>query len=702
MGTVRKEYDFMTNPHPHPLIFYRQGRPKNLGGGEEAAILCCICNELFRPPVFGCSRDDCNFYVHQSCIKLPPTIHNPFYTKSAPAVFSLTTSNNFPCNCCSQKPYDFSYVCSFRKFDIKLDLQCAIALTLDPKANSLLNTTTADGGNLFLHFCHPHQLARHLPTHPDRKTTTIPVCIVCHGPIKSSSTYYFCPQSQPYCNSYTFHPQCAELPRQILNPDLHRHPLFLFAMPWKSNTLCVDCKNECTNFFYSCPTCWKSMNLHVNCVSSFKHQHDFQILLRKLRDYDCQLCHKHATNEFPWFCTICHQLAHKKCAIRQMSQHLHRHSSTQTSSDNVHKNIISHFSHKQHMLTLCEPQPLQSCPGREYKLCEACMQCISTHLSQFYSCQPCGFYLHPECASLPTLYDNTFLHEHKLSMVYTPDFVFSCAVCLQYCHGFAYHCEECHYVIDIRCATTITFPFTHSSHHHPLSDYDRKVKHKCKACGENLMHKNSVGCEECDFYLDLRCAHLPIEVKTRFDEHPLSLIIVIDGEEEESEEEEESDSEEEEESDDEEESEEEESDSEEEEESDGEEEIDGVEEEEIDGEEEYYCDICEEERNKGEWFYYCRACCFAAHPRCVLGDFPFLKSIQFDGHPHPLSWVLKTQKSFDCSACDQFYDGNLALECRCCKDFNVHAFGECYQNQLTQGQITFIMPSLRYRSIPHY
>ncbi|XP_038904471.1 uncharacterized protein LOC120090840 [Benincasa hispida] len=407
---------------------------------------------------------------------------------------------------------------------VRLDLQCAIALHLKP--NSLLKTTTVDGGKLFRHFSHPHSLTLHLHTDTDleRKTTTIPVCIVCEAPIKSSSDYYYCPQTRPFCHLYTFHPQCAELPRHIQHPEFNdgSYPLFLFALPPDSNAVCDNCKGEYTIFSYSYPSTSSRKILHPRCVSTFNHTHDYQILYRKLRHYKCHICGKSTTDGFPWFCTICHQFAHKQCAIHQMSKHLHllhHHASTQTSSSD--NKTIQHFSHKQHTLTLYEPQ--SNSPG-EYRVCDGCMRWISTDQSQFYACQRCGFYLHRDCATLPTRLKNSFLDCHELSLVYTPDFVFSCGICLQYCHGFAYRCDKCQYAIDIRCAATFKIPFEHSSHRHPLSDCNRKVEHKCNACGEELKHK-CVGCEECNFYLDLRCAHLPIAVRNRFDEHHLILSI---------------------------------------------------------------------------------------------------------------------------------------------------------------------------------
>lgn len=93
-------------------------------------------------------------------------------------------------------------------------------------------------------------------------------------------------------------------------------------------------------------------------------------------------------------------------------------------------------------------------------------------------------------------------------------------------------------------------------------------------------------------------------------------------------------------------------------------------------------------------------CCFFAHPSCVLGDYPFLKSAEFEVHRHPLNLVEKGKKGYsNCGVCGDSCDDKLAFECERCK-FNVHAFGLCYHQQLIQSRVTFRMPSLRYRSIP--
>ncbi|XP_022155753.1 uncharacterized protein LOC111022774 [Momordica charantia] len=149
------------------------------------------------------------------------------------------------------------------------------------------------------------------------KHTAKVVCLVCQLLITSGSIY-FCSRSDSY-----FHQQCAELPREILNLVFHHHPLFLFPRPFVYNSLCDSCRNECVGFFYGCPLC--NFNLHVACLSSFKHQHTF-LNLRRVLSYDCQACGK-SERGFPWFCNICHLSAHKKCAdlplVLQTSEHCH-------------------------------------------------------------------------------------------------------------------------------------------------------------------------------------------------------------------------------------------------------------------------------------------------------------------------------------------------------------------------------------------
>uniref|UniRef100_A0A9I9CHW5 Phorbol-ester/DAG-type domain-containing protein n=1 Tax=Cucumis melo TaxID=3656 RepID=A0A9I9CHW5_CUCME len=657
--------------HNHPLILYQYGNSNN---GDE--VYCSKCRKPWHPPAFSCSDSDCSFHIHQSCIDILPQIHTPFHSHHK-LPLSVVLTNTF-CKCCGQKPTGKSYSCP--QCDFVIDLQCLIA---DTKATGL---TKIPGGDQFHHFTHPHPLT-FLQQHWGKNR--IVVCSVCQLRIKSGSdsiSTYFCSQ----CDSH-FHQQCAELSREIINLRYHQHPLFLFARSFESNILCNNCRNICFNFFYSCPPC--KFNLHVSCLPSFHHQHDF-IKLHKAFPYKCQICGKNSESAVPWFCSICHLFAHKSCAEQPTILHTfdHRHPLSLTFSGHcnickicngkinmsfaryvcricsydahlncaksrekkemdgillteeevgVGMNKILHFSHKHELILR---------PGEDNRVCNGCMQLIVT---EYYGCSKCRFYLHEECARFTSRYKKLLFHSHKLNMVYIPDFIFSCSVCLQYCQGFAYNCQECSYAIDIRCAA-ITFPFSHSSHkHHPLFHYRDKGKHKCGGCGEGLKNKFVFGCDDCNFYLDAKCANLPLAVRNRFDEHPLSLTFVNKDEE---------------------------------------------------GDDEHYCDICEEKRGRNEWYYCCKMCYFAAHMKCALGDYPFLKSAKFEGHRHMLNLVKEGKKGYSaCGSCGHSCEGNLAFECEhCICKFNVHAFGLCYYKLLTQGSIAFAMPSLHSRSLPLY
>ncbi|XP_038904483.1 uncharacterized protein LOC120090853 [Benincasa hispida] len=674
--------------HEHSLTFYQRGIPDRDGNGED--VRCSQCNQPWRPPAFGCST--CNFHIHQSCINLPNQISTPFHPQNHQPLH--LTNHYRSCKCCRQMPSGKVYSCLTCGFHI--DLQCLIAKT---KASGLCEMPNGK----FRHFAHPHPLTtlnqdQQRLILQRRKYTKIIVCVVCQLPITSGSDNSTTDSDILFCShcDLHFHHHCANLPREIEDPKYHQHSLFLFPRSFVNKTFCSSCSNERAEFFYTCPSC--DFNLHVACLRSFKHQHEF-INLRKILPFQCQACGK-LEKGFPWFCSICHVFIHKKCAesASSLKTSEHRHSLTLTFSlnpeyvtnyrckicgknikkscaayvcyqceskyithldcaknrkidnnlpreavdepINIEKKInqengmILHFSHSDKLIL---------CSG-EGRLCDGCMRCISTP-SISYGCLMCSFFLHEECAKLPRN-RNCLFHPHLLRIIYIPDFVWSCSVCFKNFHGFAYQCTEgCHFIVDIGCVG-ITIPFTHPSHNHPLFIDRTNKKQTCGACGESVENKEAFRCVECNFYLDATCATLPLKVRFRFDMHPLNLTFKNEDEGN-----------------------------------------------------EYYCDICEEERKAEQWFYSCKSCFFAAHLNCVLGDYPCMKSAKFNGHQHPLNLVKKGKIGYStCGACGNSCDVNMAFECGICK-FNVHAFGPCYHLQLTRGEITMVtMSSLRSRS----
>ncbi|XP_022155518.1 uncharacterized protein LOC111022616 [Momordica charantia] len=657
----------LEEPHPHPLTFM-EGRINCREG-----MLCCGCNKELYPPAFICST--CNFYIHQSCIHLPPLLRSRFHPNH---LLSHAAINHDHCHCCWQRPRDCIYTCSPCGFVI--DIKCAIS---DTKQSGLQLVA----GQTYQHFTHPHPLILEEQITGRRKLV---VCHLCEMLLVSGPTY-FC----PICD-IRFHKACAELPREKLHLELHPHPLFLFPHRW-DEPFCHTCKNRCSSFVYNCVEC--DFNLHVTCLLSSHHKHYFT-RFRNRMGFQCLLCGWNSY-DFPWFCTICHLLAHKECAELPLSLRVVGHECSLSFKYSHPNNLRCEICRKKvepqfaaYNCSKCSYVIHLSCAAKkmfeevgavlpfngitslrdgasaihildsncEHELvlynqeeedgngngngngnvnddnrCHGCMRHISAAMP-YYGCVNCDLFLHKICADLPVM-NWHLLHQHPLTLIPTQDVVFQCNACLQFCHGcYAYHCEECRFMLDIRCALTPTKQFKHPSHRHLLSlaQYNM-VNQTCHGCGQsnNTVFECHDGCCS-NFSLDYRCATLPLQARSRYDAHFLDLSFSAEDESG-----------------------------------------------------EYYCDVCEEERNPSVCFYHCKMCQFAVHIECVLGEYPWLKYGLYETHRHPLALVAEGKMNFSpCGHCGKSCAGNLAYECRRCK-FNVHAVGQCYHKQILQGKIIF-------------
>jgi hypothetical protein len=243
---------------------------------------------------------------------------------------------------------------------------------------------------------------------------------------------------------------------------------------------------------------------------------------------------------------------------------------------------ILHFSHP-HNLILSHEEVLHD------KLCDGCMHFIIS--APFFNCTQCKFTLHTTCVQLPENKKH-ILHQHTLTLLpHVPNFsgVFICGACGHFHHGFAYICDSCKYSLDIQCCS---LPETlKHGHQHSLFLPARSNKN-CSACDNyNVGAKDGVFvCTTCDFSLCFECAILPLIARHKYDEHLLALTYVVE-----------------------------------------------------EDSKEYYCLICEKERDPNHWFYYCATCDFPAHPKCVIGKYPFIKfesSFKNDKyHQHPVTFV---------------------------------------------------------------
>jgi hypothetical protein len=342
----------------------------------------------------------------------------------------------------------------------------------------------------------------------------------------------------------------------------------------------------------------------------------------------CNLCYKKINLSCAgYYCQKCDFVAHLPCAFKNWIGE----SSDSTIDSSIEEGGIDfeegeetkelkHFDHE-HDLILSRNQVEEV---HHNKLCEACIQLIS---APYYSCEQCNYFLHSACARLP-LKKRLPNHQHLFTLYPCGSDIGKtahCFTCHRRSHGFFYKCSGGECSLDIRCSCLIPKPLEHEGHQHslflaPSSDQ------LCNSC-EGPKGKNRVFvCKECDFALGFECATLPLKVKYEHDPHLLSLTYIAKNDYE-----------------------------------------------------EYYCLICEEEINKNHWLYCCEKCDFTAHPRCVIGRYPYIRygrDFTWKNHQHPLNFARRSKDSRPCDACGKLFDDDLALNCRQCK-FNIHPWHTC-------------------------
>ncbi|KAJ0680030.1 putative chromatin regulator PHD family [Helianthus annuus] len=266
-------------------------------------------------------------------------------------------------------------------------------------------------------------------------------------------------------------------------------------------------------------------------------------------------------------------------------------------------------------------------------LCDVCVRPIMS--GPIYVCadeveEHCNFVLHEWCSRLPTKLKDHFHHPHPLILhSKTPGDkffgVFTCDICALPCNGFAYSCEECKYYIDVKCAF-LPEEITHASHpNHLLSRVNCTGEGEpCSMCCGD-MNGLIFSCHTCDnFRVHSNCALLIPETTThKCDKHPMKLSYFP------------------------------------------------IENHKSD----YFCEICEQEFDPELTFYHCRECMQSIHTACApsilryetyttrgiyggIGIHKFV-NVKFGGryentevHPHPLSFVQGIEDDGQCAGHD--------------------------------------------------
>ncbi|KAL0719948.1 hypothetical protein Bca4012_069272 [Brassica carinata] len=228
-------------------------------------------------------------------------------------------------------------------------------------------------------------------------------------------------------------------------------------------------------------------------------------------------------------------------------------------------NLIRHSMHEKHNLLLLKDYDMV---GDDYERlqCEACVSPIG--FGPVYSCQECRFFLHEKCAHLP-MKKNLVFGPTPYKLEYHQGRVrYYCKLCGILYGGFTYKSPGTwpYPIVDVRCGS-ISEPFVHNGHLHPLYFLKTTKKRNCNACRRDR-DGYMLNCSACGFDLCLYCATLPEKIWHISDEHPLTLY--------------------------------------------------------YSGKEatgKNWCEVCEMELDSRKWFFTCSDCGVTLHVRCVLGDF---------------------------------------------------------------------------------
>ncbi|CAA0395154.1 unnamed protein product [Arabidopsis thaliana] len=312
----------------------------------------------------------------------------------------------------------------------------------------------------------------------------------------------------------------------LFHPKAHEHSLTL--MPQRS-FVCSACGMDDDPNPYVCPQC--NFMIHRSCIDRPRvikiYRHDHHICYNNFLDagdWKCGICHK----KINWTCgayscSECPDLAmHLRCATRFgiwdgiELEGISKNTLKVKSYKEIEEGVIKHFSHE-HTLKFKE-----EIDGKDE--CIRCTICTYPIFSSpLYSCMECDdFILHKKCADLPKKKIDSF-YKMSTSLItnYQGNAANICNACQSIYQGFSYLSDDGNTLLDVRCGS-ISEPFFHESHPHSLYVSYSTGDRFCNACGEKATMVLS--CEECEFVLDMKCSTLPKIVKHENDkDHLLSL-----------------------------------------------------------------------------------------------------------------------------------------------------------------------------------
>lgn len=356
----------------HPL--------KRVDQKKDLEVVCNICDKLCSDSsAYGCQ--ECNFFLHNSCMANIPQQVNHYFHPSCPLI--LLTYKPYRCNACDEEHHGLAFRC--RKCNFQLDVKCALLPTVDSNSEGAADKIQHSG--------HQHPLALR-----ENMEFFGFGCRACGENWLGGGPCFVCERSS--CNFF-LHRSCAvEFPQEINNNHFHpQHPLTLSALhpdPGHPTFWCRACGGVDERFMlvYRCAKC--DFNLHTHCAKPKPSTPTSTPLLLKFRGHSHFLTFIDKSRG-PFYCRVCWKYAQScffLCVTCEFAIHLYCHPST--------PKTIKHKCHL-HPLTLTS-SPFEfelNSPEDEYNsddefYCDVCEQKRYKFESVYY-CEDCKFIAEIRC-----------------------------------------------------------------------------------------------------------------------------------------------------------------------------------------------------------------------------------------------------------------------------------------------------------------
>ncbi|XWS49179.1 hypothetical protein CRYUN_Cryun13aG0141600 [Craigia yunnanensis] len=352
--------------HWHPLTLVDQMK--------DLEVRCRICEKLCsgssNSSSYGCQ--ECNFFLHNSCMINIPRQINHFFHPSCPLI--LLTTPFFSCEGCNEDGSGLAFHC--RKCDFHLDVKCALLPTVESK-----------GADKIQYYAHHHPLALRERMEFGSEVRCRACRETCLGPC------FVCER----CGFFLHVPCAVEFPQEIHHPFHPLHPLALSTISSDSDDddddtfECPACGGTGDRFMvvYRCAKC--DFNLHTDCakpkLTPFLlkyggHPHFLTFFDKTRNQFMCDICGKEAQSCF-FRCVVCEFNIHLYCfpsAPKTIKHKCHLHSLTLT---------VSPFEFE-----LNTPEDADNSDNEFY--CDACEE-KRIKVESVYYCEECRFIAEIRC-----------------------------------------------------------------------------------------------------------------------------------------------------------------------------------------------------------------------------------------------------------------------------------------------------------------